>query len=1432
MMYAFLVVAGFAVAVSAGNYADGALRVIPALALGTRRVQHARRLFTESNEPVYVDTLDKWEFTGVVEGLGYVDHSHTVVFKNSTVLLDDYASQIVEAHCETRNSGWYEEMNAQSIMPGEKDELRSRRPFVLSVKPSPGEVMAFLHRFQHAEHVIIGIESQAVSDACGDDLLRPGSTYRIDRVEGGVAGELLQVSLSPSGLLAGFASAQWRHVVNKDVEGALLARGYAVVNGSAMSRDGRKLHTIPLNENGLNWRNGAVVERFRPYSSFAAPDGSASASIDCEDCFWYASAELVVELTFCAWARGNVPFLGNVGLGPMGVGCTAADAGRSGVDYRLELRSYIDARAGAGAGVRATARTTGTPIAPPTLPIVPGVTVIDSYVTVLGVPMRVEVQLGLTAQVLIAGIIEGEMSTGTAARHGTMLVGFEYDRVNGMREIKQVTFSESRTPPRLSLAFGRSTIRVELTPFARVRLFGFVRLTAELPIRVQADLGYVAHDAVLCDLPDCAFPGLRRDDGGRLLPLYVTVQPRVRVTLGAISLRDLVGAIPLVGGLASSLVSGSMYLTRDTTLVDAGLTGRIMALRACVPSLIIMDLSGGRRQLAVYRGDADPGALTELEAEAGAPVKHGESGEGGVRAQSAAEPALAPVVPSSPSISPSSPPALVDSDVDGRYISQAPRLRQPQPTLAHSPAPVPLSGHAALLASGDGDSFGGGWRNGGGVAAVALNVSSSAAGAMSRRLLSGTCGNYWGGRAGDSGGRWIGPSACTIGFCALCGCTCGPDTFTLSCNLGGAPTGSSTAGCTGRTRWANPWSCTRYWEFNDDVYCQACPDGHNCPGGTAGRLPCEGGKYCRGGRQYACPCGRYCPVGRSPSDAANPDAFVCPEGSYCPGDRADPIGCGGAFCPPGSCAAQSWTPSITPSRTPTRTQTASPTASKSAGATSSQTASITQTPSETRTPSRTGTPSGTATPTVLSTPWPQCSRAPANAGAFFRFEGWGSLVTPEVSQAIARARHALAVARDVVAQVRTIITLRPIPLPVDLAQLTALSAAARDALCGVMSCTDTSSAVDVDAEVEGQGRRRLQQQGGGANGTAGGDAGGGGGGVVTLSVTWELRTRVLSDPIPSANASLLTDSDFAIYDDAVWLAQAAAHAAAQAAQAIVGGASVGDVEPFVNCSSLSATACDALGCASAANGTVPFSLTRVLSVTVPALGGPVLNGSLLQASMTLPVESVNVSQGYMVNLTSLAAPQPFTSSPSLTPSNTPSQSRTASLTASATIPGSGTRAASASATTVATSAPAAAPGSLSASPTPSASAGNDAALAMAAPAAAAQPTQVGAIAGGAGGGIALLVAVAAFVWHRRRQPRQPVSTGIGGEVEKGKPGQTASIGATGSNAGSFRHSNPMSKLTALSSNSNSSRSLSTASSYDSRNKSRFAPSVVEGDAAF
>ena len=1363
---------------------------------------------------------ESWAFAGRVPGVGHVSHSHDVTILNTTLLLDDWAVLLQSATCTAMPHGHARTatLSPPPLLPGENEALLQRLPVVLSVLFREGESAdSFLHRSSRSHHVMAGRDFLDVVPQCLPYLW--GSTFSLRSLRADTAAALagfveVRLVLSPAPWLAGFASARWSTSVQQESASATPTPNNRSAADSAAEPPApgsrhRGLETWYLLNDGLNWANGGIVQPLLPISNLTAGPFYAAAS--CANCYAYLTSTLTAELDFCAWALLDVRtprvclfgacipsvYFGTVGVGPLGVGCARSDGASGGAGFHLALSVLHSASAGFGVGIEVDANVSGTLLSLPSTQLLAS-PVFSFTFFVVGLPVNVGINLALNASLTAAGTVSGVVRTGTLTLSGSISHGFEYDSMSslgGPQLLQNVSLLPLSLPsPSASLTFGSASVRAEITPVVSLTLYGFIHIDGGFPVRVQADFGYVAPDAVLCDLPLCDIPGEGRDAGGALKGVYITWQLRLLVLLKAVRLRDIVGAVPGVGGLLSGLVGNNNFLLfPGATLANDAITARNLIFATCAVGEFSWGAPAGqlrRRQRVLDAddndeaaeqgvsgdGDYDGGDVPPFQLE----VEHGRSTQldsnlGGRREQystpgvvvTAASGSSDRTFPPSascmttPPTASSSPPS--SGAISGGTTAASPHSvvildsDTPTPPMATSPTFPLLQQQQQRLHLID----------------TAPDTSHRG---RSLQASYPTCGQYYNGpnNVGYGNGAWSG-TICVpgcLGLLGIGGASCAA-TYTLSCYPGRALAGASSyySTCTG-TETAGLFGCNaETFVFDGRAYCAVCGPGLLCTGSQAPPQTCNPGYYCMNGMQTACPCGGYCPAGVSAP-------ITCPAGSFCPAQASAPIQCVVGTCPSGSCSALSNSPSSTAastysaSVTGTVSSTSAPTPSvtQSQGATPPSTKSPSSTLSPTGTSSNTGTSTSTPSSTRLSSAYPSCNRSPVDEGAPYVPPGARSLLTDSRSQSsggsapsrlLSDGARALsepapvAAALSLVTTLQTYVSIAGMATPSDASELARISAAGYAAVCGVIFCGAGVPGFFISVE--------AQPANGITSSSSSSSTSGVGVGLV-FDVQWSVTAVITSGPLSAPSASALSADDNATFADALYFASIQGAAAAAALTMMI--TEVGgdpSSTPMLNCSTAgsNATLSSALGCFSTA-GVVPFRFMAALSAINPALGGESIPGNAT-ANLTSPVVTANYSSALVFFSANATPPLPLYV---MTPSVGPSASASASSTARAST--------SMLPSTIATQGTSASPSpTISVSPTGMASAPASAVGAVAS--AAGATFNVAAVAGGiAAAAVMLLIAVAVAIIVLRRRDKG------GGRVDAGSRGDAPRVLAASS----------------------------------------------------
>jgi hypothetical protein len=598
--------------ISLVNLATGALSAAPAspaplrphAPFGTQRGDAAparRRLLPAADGGGYEHMHDKFDFTGPVAGLGFVEHAHDVVFFNTTAFLDDFAPHFAsDLRCDSAaasggGAGASRGSGAPPLLPGEEHAARRRRAYTLRFALRGEGAAAFPTRFASAAHLVVGLAALGRSEpACAALLGAPGAppAYRVvaaDALGGGGGGGnadlplAVTLRLEPAALLDVFAACSIRHHADPDVGRALRRRNETL---GRHYPEARGLLTMSLFQRGMNWQGGAadqgggVVEPQLPL--LRAPGLSA----DCVNCYAYITSSVTVELTFCAWAWVDVWWVGWVGS-TVGV-CTSEDYAQRGRGFHLSLAAFHEAGAELSVGLSATFDANGNALSGHRAALLPPWTPLSYNFYISGLTLTLNATLGLDAKTSLSGALSGSASLGSVRYGGSIKTGFSFDSRSGLSPINVLTFTEQRTLPSLVLAFSTASYHVELIPYVAMRFIS-VSVEAAIPLRLQADFNYVAPDAVLCDIPRCTVGSTGA------LPVYATYQMRLQISLKELRFRHLTSIMPsLFNSVINMLVSDFVVFPMQL-LVDAPITARFKLLSLCAPGYV--SLGGGGRLL-------------------------------------------------------------------------------------------------------------------------------------------------------------------------------------------------------------------------------------------------------------------------------------------------------------------------------------------------------------------------------------------------------------------------------------------------------------------------------------------------------------------------------------------------------------------------------------------------------------------------------------------------------------------------------------------------------------------------------------------------------------------------------------------------------------------------------------------------------------------
>jgi hypothetical protein len=494
-------------------------------------------------------------------------------------------------------------------------------------------------------HVVLGNSALAAAPSCASLV---GDFAPVYALHGSALSEgALELTLVPAALLEAFAGVRWTHRVTPDLDAALAERGETLAHYS------RQLATeYPTSGPGpirralvegfysfspyvnANWNfeaNRTVEESISLLAASADFSGRAqianvsvsgtaalAAGIFCDNCYAFFRHGIVARLEFCAYAAWSAPWPFSwikLGIGPAGVGCNSEDQkkydsirGRADAGYRLELGAKYEASAGIGATLRAQLKASGTLAATRMVYDRPRLGEMTFFLA--SIPVKITIGASLAVRVSIAGTFDAMFVAG-ASMQGRAALGFEYKNMQ-LSPVRVWEFNQGVIPPRFSLFIGPSSLRFELVPAVDLRVMGFIGFKAETPLRLQADLRYTAPDAVLCDFPQCDIPGKGMG------PLYVTWQPRLRLLLSEIRLRQVLGEVPYVGSAISKLpfIPSNLQLWPERELLNTAVTARNMLVSVCVPIDSMWTLGSGGAGSGAARHLALPAPEDLVDAEA------------------------------------------------------------------------------------------------------------------------------------------------------------------------------------------------------------------------------------------------------------------------------------------------------------------------------------------------------------------------------------------------------------------------------------------------------------------------------------------------------------------------------------------------------------------------------------------------------------------------------------------------------------------------------------------------------------------------------------------------------------------------------------------------------------------------------------------------
>lgn len=544
------------------------LYLLPALALGspffgTSRSpahRHARALEGDDVRPV----TSQLDFTGPIHGMGFVEHSHAAVFHDDILFLDEWTDVITSLACEAVASR-EERPNYDSrmLMPDEEKALRKARSFTLTMTDFPAD---FERELPSVLYVVPG---QAAMTVC--PALSEFTTFSLTAFSSSSP----SIVLTPAPLLAAFKGVQWHHRVNPDIDAALAARNETGEHYPAFAAE-RALAEIRVSippDINANWNYATNSPTTRSIQ--------LGSGVTCEDCFAYFRHAFVFDLEYCAFAKW-VSFGWQMDSGLHGT-CNQNDREtfnnrkiKTIGSFRLLLSARYEASAGIGATFRGSFNGVTSSGSPSTYQILPRTTFSTVSFSIAGIPVSVAISAGLSTRMSLSGKLDVDFSAGRQLQ-ASIAFGITYTSSGGLNFFRTVNWSPKEISPTFFIrSSGGASMRLELVPSLTMKLFNIVGVTAQLPLRLQNDIGYVAPDAVICDIPLCA---------SNNLALYVTWQPLFVLSVESLRLSDLIGKIPVVGGVINYALRDivRMELWPARTLIQSAILSRNRIYSVCVP---------------------------------------------------------------------------------------------------------------------------------------------------------------------------------------------------------------------------------------------------------------------------------------------------------------------------------------------------------------------------------------------------------------------------------------------------------------------------------------------------------------------------------------------------------------------------------------------------------------------------------------------------------------------------------------------------------------------------------------------------------------------------------------------------------------------------------------------------------------------------------
>lgn len=586
-----------------------------------------RRLRATETAGHYDHVRDTYEFAGPVPGRGFVEHKHDVIFANTTAFADDFLSAVAEWRCVPATPAerdsvfpWIAHMQRMAgagrgsstsmpQLPGEAEAVGSRVAFALQVDFTPAlaaeAAPAFAHRLHRAAHLIFGDDSLRAFPQCAAlmDGINPAFRVHAVRSTGGSNGGF-RVVVEPAGLLEPFAAAHWHTREEDDVDRAMRARGLQWAD-FAHAGSGRRVEEFSLKRDGWNWNQdaanpgaaGSVAEQHQNFTvGYSNPPGATELNL--RNSYMYFNLGVDVELHLCLWAYVDLWILGKVGLGPLGFGCDAEDErvyNEEMAGFHLRFRAALIVEAAARVEAHLAPGDVNSAIFAPDIPLKGNADARGKARKVMlgSLPLFIATGFRVSAALDLAGRVPEPFQLGAYGRWFKAKMGFQFNGWSGkgLEPIDELQWHDlapgvDALPMEEAWRedFALTSARLSLLPRFMVTLYFILPFDAVLPLRLQMDADAVAKDAVACDLPLCmraAGDGSQRGLRG----LYGTLQFRVRLALGRLTVRAIIGQLQLpklLAWLADMVIPDDWLIWDEQTLLDAAFTPRLKLFAGCL----------------------------------------------------------------------------------------------------------------------------------------------------------------------------------------------------------------------------------------------------------------------------------------------------------------------------------------------------------------------------------------------------------------------------------------------------------------------------------------------------------------------------------------------------------------------------------------------------------------------------------------------------------------------------------------------------------------------------------------------------------------------------------------------------------------------------------------------------------------------------------